>query len=69
MYTVKQVAERLNVSLGTIYGAIDDGRLKCYRLGRGGAIRVSDEYLREYLIGCESAREERTEPRRMFRHL
>ena len=67
--TVKQVAERLGVSLGLIYSAIDDGRLKAYRLGRGGALRISEESLLEYLSGCETERSEPEEPRRKFHHL
>ena len=54
MYTVKKVAERLQVSIGTIYAAIADGRLRCYRLGRGrGAIRISEEAIQGFLASSE----------------
>ncbi len=57
MMTVKQVAERLSVSLGTVYAAIDRGQLKCYRFGRrSGTIRVSEEYFREYLASSQVER-------------
>jgi excisionase family DNA binding protein len=50
MYTVKNVAERLRISQGTVYAAIADGRLRCYRLGKGrGAIRIPEESLQEFL--------------------
>lgn len=50
MYTVKQVAERLNISVRTIYAAVERGDLKCHRFGqRRGTIRVSEENLRAYL--------------------
>ena len=57
MYTVAEVAKRLRVSVGAIYGAVQSGRLKAYRIGaRGrGTIRISEEYLREFLAGCESS--------------
>lgn len=56
MYTVAEVAKRLRVSVGAIYGAVQSGRLKAYRIGaRGrGTIRISEEYLRDYLEDCQS---------------
>ena len=49
--TVKQVAERLQVSQGTIYAAINEGKLKAYRFGnRGrGTLRVTEAALQDYL--------------------
>lgn len=48
--TVADVARRLKTSPGFIYGAIGDGRLKHYRLGKGqGAIRISEQQLQEFL--------------------
>lgn len=50
MLTVGQVAERLNVSLGTIYAACQSGRLRHYRIGRGrGAIRITEEDLQLFV--------------------
>jgi excisionase family DNA binding protein len=71
MYTVKNVAERLRVSQGTVYAAIADGRLRSYRLGRGrGAIRILEEGVRKFL---EQAAVEppppAIKPQSGFRHL
>jgi excisionase family DNA binding protein len=53
---VKEVAKRLDVSGGSVYGLIAAGKLKCYRVGLGrGCIRVSEEQLAEYLRAAESA--------------
>jgi excisionase family DNA binding protein len=52
--TVRQVAARLEVSPATVYGLVNAGKLRCFRVGMGrGAIRVSDEHLAEYLKGSE----------------
>ena len=61
MYTVAEVAKRLRVSVGAIYGAVQSGRLKAYRIGaRGrGAIRIPEESLRNYLESCEVKRDTR----------
>lgn len=51
--TVKQAAERLQVSLGTIYHACADCRLPHVRLGRGrGTIRIREEDLGNFLQAC-----------------
>lgn len=56
----RQLAERLNVSLSTVYGLIETGKIACHRIGVGrGAVRVSEEQLAEYL---ESTKRERREP-------
>ncbi len=71
MYTVKTVAERLQVSAGTVYAAVSDGRLRCYRLGRGrGAIRISEVSIQEFLerSASESAPPAIERPSK-FRHL
>jgi len=51
--TVKQVAERLNVKASTIYEAVEQGLLQCFRIrsrpGTRGTIRISEEHLRQYL--------------------
>ena len=53
--TVKQAAKKLEVSVGTVYGLIASGRLRCYRIGNGrGVVRISDEHVRDYLAGTES---------------
>ena len=56
----RQLAERLNVSLSTVYSLVETGRIACHRIGVGrGAVRVSEEQLAEYL---ESTRRETREP-------
>ena len=52
----KQVSDRLNVSLSTVYGLVESGRLGCHRIGQGrGAIRISEDDLAAYLQACHSA--------------
>ena len=56
---IKQAAEELNTSPSFVYQVINEGRLRCYRLGKGqGGIRISREqlaaYLRESEIGTAS---------------
>ena len=48
--TVSEVAERLNVSVATVYNLVEQSRLAHHRIGVGrGAVRVSEEQLRAYL--------------------
>ncbi len=50
MLTVKQVAERLNVSLSTIYGLVNQGRIRAHRIGTArGSIRITEDALQQYL--------------------
>ena len=51
MLKVKQVAERLNVSPSKVYELIERDLLPHYRIG--GAIRVSEGHLTEYLASNE----------------
>ncbi len=56
MLSVKDVAERLNVSSSIIYGLVDAGQIVCHRIGIGrGAIRISEEDLARYLKSCRDA--------------
>lgn len=49
--TVKQAAERLNVSPDAVYDLCRDGRLKCFRAGEGrGTIRICPAELRRFQI-------------------
>ncbi len=41
MFTVKQVGQRLNLSIGAVYKAISCGDLECHRFG--AAIRITEE--------------------------
>jgi excisionase family DNA binding protein len=50
--TVKQAAERLEVSASTIYGLVAMGKLKCCRVGlRRGVIRITEEQLSAFMTG------------------
>jgi excisionase family DNA binding protein len=52
--TVREVAERLEVSVSLTYRLIAAGKLRCSRHGLGrGAIRISEEQLGEYLASVE----------------
>lgn len=50
--TIKQVAERLQVSTKTISRRIQDGSLPCYRLGFR-TIRIRDADLQNYINSSE----------------
>jgi excisionase family DNA binding protein len=53
--TVRQAADRLEVSQSTVYGLIAAGKLRCARVGVGrGVIRIQEDQLAEYLEGATS---------------
>ena len=55
MLTVKQVAQRLNVSQSIIYALVEKGQIVCHRIGVGrGSIRISEEDLACYLKSCRN---------------
>ena len=65
----RQLAERLNVSISTVYCLVEAGRIACHRIGVGrGAVRVSEEQLAEYLEETKTERREQesriSQPRR-----
>lgn len=60
MLRVKQVAERLNLSESKVYEMVERGDLPHHRFG--GAIRVSESQIAEYLE--ETKRERRAEQSR-----
>lgn len=67
MLTVKQVADRLNVSQSIIYALVDKGKIVCHRIGVGrGSIRISEEDLACYLRSCRNT-ESSSRPK--LRHL
>jgi excisionase family DNA binding protein len=68
-FNVKEVANQLGVSLGTIYGAVDRGELRAHRFGRRTALRISEERLREYIDRCAEMQVAPPQPPRTFRHL
>ena len=50
LLTVKDVAQRLNVSQSCIYQLVETGKLPHHRIGIGrGAIRFSEEDIAKYL--------------------
>ena len=55
-YRVKAVAEALDVSVATIYRAVESGALRAVRLGTGkGAVRIPGEAIAAYITSCERA--------------
>lgn len=53
MLTVKQVAERLQISQQSVYLLIQRGKLVTHRFGAGrGTIRVSEEDLDAFIESC-----------------
>lgn len=56
MYRVKDVAGHFDVSVATIYRAIESGQLDALKLGRGqGTLRVRGSAVRAYAEACEQA--------------
>ena len=66
MLTIKQVAERLQISANTVYRLVQKGRISSFRIGdQGGAIRVSEEDLASFIESCRQERrpaDRRTRP-------
>lgn len=61
--TIKQVAERLQVSLGTVYHLCAQGRMPHHRVGLGrGTIRISEEQFQRYVAETESGGAEAVPP-------
>ena len=61
MRKVKQVAERLNLSVSKIYEMVESGELPHHRFG--GAIRVSEEQIAEYMNRTKRERRAATPPK------
>ena len=69
---VRDTAERLNVSESCVYQLVEAGKLACHRIGIGrGAIRISEEDIRQYLESCRYEKHEkpRRTPRPKLKHL
>ena len=67
LLTVRDTAERLNVSRNCVYQLVDAGKLACHRIGIGrGAIRITEEDIETYLASC---RVEKLEPPRRVTRL
>lgn len=55
-YRVRPVAEALDVSVATIYRAVESGDLRAVRIGRGkGAVRIPGDAASAYIAACERA--------------
>lgn len=56
MYRVKAVADALDVSVATIYRAVESGALQALKLGTGaGTVRIPGSAVVAYLDACVSA--------------
>lgn len=56
LYRVRDVAEHFDVSVATIYRAIESGHLKALKLGTGtGTFRVTGDAIRAYAEACMRA--------------
>jgi excisionase family DNA binding protein len=63
MFRVKAVAEMLDVSVATIYRAIESGALPALKVGTGkGALRVPGSAVREYMRACQLAARQMSAP-------
>ena len=52
--TVKQAAEKLEVSQATVYALVAAGKLRCVRVGLGrGTIRIMEGHIADYLARAE----------------
>jgi excisionase family DNA binding protein len=49
MLTPAEVAASLRVHVGTVYRAIEAGRLRAFRLGETGSLRVPADALEQFL--------------------
>ena len=53
MYTVREVAKRLNIAASTVYELIQAGKLAALRFGAaGGTLRVTEDDLQAYISGA-----------------
>ena len=54
MHTVGEIAKRLKVSCSTVYSLVEQGLLRCHRIGmKRGTIRITEEQLQEFLKATE----------------
>ena len=71
MYTVRQIAETLNVSESNVYALVASGRLTSHRIGNGrGVVRISEQALQAYLATCCVKKDvKRKTPRPRLKHI
>lgn len=63
MYRVKAVAEMFDVSVATVYRAVESGRLAALRIGAGkGAVRIPEGALKPFVEACEAAAQQTPTP-------
>jgi excisionase family DNA binding protein len=67
MLTVKEVALRLNVSVGLVYKLVASGALQAHRIG--SAIRVTEAQVNSYLDHCGSTTPRQPPTRVDLKHL
>ena len=62
--SVRDVANRLQLSESLVYRLVEQGKLSCHRLGTGrGVIRFSEADLEGYLVTCRQENRQFTPPR------
>ena len=67
---VREAAERLEVSVSTVYAMVARGKLRCSRVGVGrGVIRISEDQLAEYLRANEPSEAQPPSNRTPLKHL
>ena len=54
LFTVQEAADMLGVSYRAIVNWVNDGSLRCYRIGDGRSIRFSREQIQDYLNNHET---------------
>lgn len=59
---VYEVAQRLNLSLSTVYQLVESGRLPSHNVGLKKGIRVAESDLLSYVERCRSARRQAPAP-------
>jgi excisionase family DNA binding protein len=65
--TVREAANRLEVSVSMVYALCGSGRLPHTRIGLGrGTIRVSDEDIRAFLADCRKGKPSQVERRTKY---
>ena len=68
LHTVKETAEKLNVSETTVYGLVARGSLASHRIGVGrGTVRITQQAIDRYLTDCRETPP--TQPGATLRHL
>lgn len=67
MMSVKEVSARLSVSISKVYKLVEKRELAYHRIG--GAIRISEDQIREYLQGTRRDVPIKKRPRPQLKHI